>query len=91
MYLYDNFPGGVGLSEPLWVRQAELLLRARELVQGCDCKAGCPACVGPVLAGQEDDATTPKALALKVLALFDSAALPSAAEQERLDAEMVAP
>jgi len=44
-----------------------------------------------VLAGQEDDATTPKALALKVLALFDSAALPSAAEQERLDAEMVAP
>jgi DEAD/DEAH box helicase domain-containing protein len=91
VYLYDNFPGGVGLSEPLWLRQAELLLRARELVQGCDCKAGCPACVGPVLAGQEDDATTPKALALKVLALFDSAALPSAAERERQTAEMVAP
>jgi DEAD/DEAH box helicase domain-containing protein len=47
--------------------------------------------VGPVLAGQEDDATTPKALALKVLDLFDSAALPSAEEQERRSAEVVTP
>jgi DEAD/DEAH box helicase domain-containing protein len=46
--------------------------------------------VGPVLAGQEDDATTPKALALKVLDLFDSAALPSAAGRERQSTEVVA-
>jgi len=71
VYLYDNFPGGVGLSEPLWQRQAELVLRAGELVQRCDCKAGCPACVGPVLAAQEQgDGATPKTLALKVLALL---------------------
>ncbi|MBB4128159.1 DEAD/DEAH box helicase domain-containing protein [Xanthomonas translucens] len=70
VYLYDNFPGGVGLSEPLWQRQAELVQRARELVQRCDCVAGCPACVGPVLAAQEDSATTPKALALHVLRLL---------------------
>jgi len=42
VYLYDNFPGGVGLSEPLWQRQGELVQRAGELVQRCDCKAGCP-------------------------------------------------
>lgn len=70
VYLYDNFPGGVGLSEPLWQRQAELVQRARELVQRCDCVAGCPACVGPVLAAQEESATTPKALALHVLRLL---------------------
>ncbi|WP_079248225.1 DEAD/DEAH box helicase [Lysobacter antibioticus] len=72
VYLYDNFPGGVGLSEPLWRRQAELVQRARELVGRCDCRAGCPACVGPVLAADEDrsGAATPKALALKVLALL---------------------
>ncbi|MCW0379803.1 ATP-dependent RNA helicase DbpA [Xanthomonas sacchari] len=70
VYLYDNFPGGVGLSEPLWRRQAELVQRARELVQGCDCVAGCPACVGPVLAAQEESATTPRALALRVLRLL---------------------
>ena len=67
VYLYDNYPGGVGQSEPLWRRQQELLVRARELVERCDCKAGCPACVGPVLAGQEDVEVTPRALALRVL------------------------
>lgn len=73
IYLYDNFPGGVGLSEPLWTRQAELVQRAMELVERCDCRAGCPACVGPVLAADEerDGATSPKALARRVLTLLE--------------------
>jgi DEAD/DEAH box helicase domain-containing protein len=71
VYLYDNFPGGVGLSEPLWQRQAELVQRARELAGRCDCVAGCPACVGPVLATSEGKLlSTPKSLALEVLALL---------------------
>jgi len=75
VYLYDNFPGGVGLSEPLWQRQAELVRRAHELVARCDCASGCPACVGPVLAIDEAKAeATPKQLALQVLALFEAAA-----------------
>ena len=74
VYLYDNFPGGVGLSEPLWARQAELLQRAIELVARCDCTSGCPACVGPVLAVDEGKGdATPKALALRVLGLFEDA------------------
>lgn len=74
VYLYDNFPGGVGLSEPLWLRQAELVTRARELVQGCDCRAGCPACVGPILASDEEGAgATPRTLALQVLRLLEDA------------------
>jgi DEAD/DEAH box helicase domain-containing protein len=68
VYLYDNYPGGVGQSEPLWHRQGELVLRARELIARCDCKGGCPACVGPVLEMHEDIATSPKGLALSVLA-----------------------
>src|SRR5690606_28461932 len=75
VYLYDNFPGGVGLSEPLWQRQAELVRRARELVERGDCDAGCPACVGPVLAVDEAKArATPKQLALQVLGLLEAAA-----------------
>jgi len=82
VYLYDNFPGGVGLSEPLWQRQAELVQRALELITRCDCRAGCPACVGPVLAAQEDEATqTPKSLASKVLQLLSL--LPLAGEGAR--------
>ncbi|MDX1550850.1 MAG: DUF1998 domain-containing protein, partial [Lysobacter spongiicola] len=74
IYLYDNFPGGVGLSEPLWHRQVELVQRAVELVERCDCKAGCPACVGPVLASDETgEGATPKSLARRVLGLLAEA------------------
>jgi DEAD/DEAH box helicase domain-containing protein len=77
IYLYDNYPGGIGQSEPLWHRQRELVTHARELVQACDCHAGCPACVGPVLAAQEqagaEHASTPKSLALTVLAALEQA------------------
>lgn len=73
VYLYDNYPGGVGLSEPLWKRQAELLKRAQELVSECDCKSGCPACVGPVLAADENLIESPKFLTAKVLALLVNA------------------
>lgn len=72
VFLYDNFPGGVGLSEPLWRRQSELLQRARELVAGCDCRGGCPACVGPVLAASEKEAESPRVLAAQVLALLSA-------------------
>ena len=72
VYLYDAFPGGVGLSEPLFRRREELLRHARELVSQCDCRAGCPACVGPVLAADEDIGVPPKALAARVLALLQS-------------------
>ena len=73
VFLYDNYPGGVGQSEPLWRRQQELVAGARQLVERCDCRAGCPACVGPVLAVHEDAATSPKGLALTVLAALEAA------------------
>ena len=70
VYLYDAYPGGIGLSEPLYLQREELLQRARDLLQACDCPAGCPACVGPVLATDETSATPPKHLATRVLSLL---------------------
>src|SRR5690606_21162906 len=34
LYLYDNYPGGVGLSSPLYERRAELVASARAVVAG---------------------------------------------------------
>lgn len=48
LYLYDSYSGGVGLSAPLYRLSDRLLKQARELIEGCACEAGCPACVGPV-------------------------------------------
>ena len=47
IYLWEAAPGGVGMSPRLYERTDELLTGALELVQGCDCEVGCPACVGP--------------------------------------------
>ena len=72
LYLYDNFPGGMGLSEPLF-REAALLVReAMALVEGCDCTGGCPACIGPVSEADEISGATQRECAAAVLALLDA-------------------
>ena len=76
VFLYDNFPGGIGLSEPLFERQGEVVKGALELVARCDCRYGCPSCVGPVLASDEERGYSPRALALTVLGLLAEAADP---------------
>jgi DEAD/DEAH box helicase domain-containing protein len=49
IYLYEAMPGGVGLSERLFARHDELVAGARELIEACGCRSGCPACTGPRL------------------------------------------
>jgi DEAD/DEAH box helicase domain-containing protein len=73
LFLYDNYPGGVGLSAPLFDAAERLVLDARDLVSGCGCNVGCPACVGPVLAGDEERSCPPKQAALSVLELLSAA------------------
>ncbi len=48
LYLYDNFSGGIGQSEPLYRMHAQLLKRSQDLLAACPCDAGCPSCVGPL-------------------------------------------
>jgi DEAD/DEAH box helicase domain-containing protein len=45
--LYDQVPAGIGFSQKLFELHAELLRRALELVEECECEDGCPSCVGP--------------------------------------------
>jgi DEAD/DEAH box helicase domain-containing protein len=48
VFIYDNYPGGIGLSEPLFRLHDRLLAESRALIAGCSCHDGCPSCVGPV-------------------------------------------
>jgi DEAD/DEAH box helicase domain-containing protein len=48
LYLYDNYPGGIGQSEALFRLTPRLLEGAASLVRSCPCEAGCPSCVGPI-------------------------------------------
>ena len=63
IYLYEAVPGGIGLAERLWERHASLLVAAADLIAGCGCEAGCPACTGPRLEPDVDA----RALALRLL------------------------
>jgi DEAD/DEAH box helicase domain-containing protein len=69
IFLYDNYPGGIGFSEPLYAMHDQLLARTRELIDECPCASGCPSCVGP------EGATGPlaKAVASRLLALLATA------------------
>jgi DEAD/DEAH box helicase domain-containing protein len=49
IYIYDNYPGGVGFSQKLFRLHASLLEVALDLITKCGCESGCPSCVGPAL------------------------------------------
>jgi DEAD/DEAH box helicase domain-containing protein len=45
IFIYDGYPGGVGLAEQSFARLTELLERTLELISSCDCEKGCPSCI----------------------------------------------
>jgi DEAD/DEAH box helicase domain-containing protein len=65
IYLWETVPGGVGLAGRLFDRTTELLASALDLIEGCDCGAGCPACVGP--AAESTSMRPPRELAARLL------------------------
>jgi DEAD/DEAH box helicase domain-containing protein len=48
IFIYDNYPGGIGFSETLHRLHASMLREGRRLIDACPCREGCPSCVGPV-------------------------------------------
>lgn len=47
LIVYDNCPGGIGLSEKGYLMRRMLVRHALELVRACGCEQGCPSCAGP--------------------------------------------
>ncbi|MGE3841747.1 MAG: DEAD/DEAH box helicase [Vicinamibacterales bacterium] len=48
VFIYDNYPGGIGFSEPLFRLHGTLLHDTHDLIRSCPCEHGCPSCVGPI-------------------------------------------
>ena len=65
-FIYDNYPGGIGFSEPLFCMHRDLLAGTRHLIAQCECESGCPSCVGPV----GDTGPLAKTAALRILDLL---------------------
>jgi DEAD/DEAH box helicase domain-containing protein len=47
LFLYDNYPGGMGFSHQLFDDTHVLLEKTMKLISRCECGFGCPSCVGP--------------------------------------------
>jgi DEAD/DEAH box helicase domain-containing protein len=60
--LYDQVPAGVGFCQQLFDLHDILIQRASELISQCECKDGCPSCVGP--AGENGSGGKKETLAL---------------------------
>ena len=73
VFVYDNYPGGIGFSEPLFGMRAELLTRTRDLIASCECEHGCPTCVGPI----GDTGPLAKTVAVRILQLLVDSAAPA--------------
>ena len=71
VFIYDNYPGGIGFSEPLFDMQERLLADTRALIASCACEHGCPTCVGPV----GESGPLAKQVALTMLDRLDAPAL----------------
>ena len=66
IFIYDNFPGGIGLSPSLFDLEKTLLSHSQKTIQACPCKEGCPSCVGPT----KESGRQSKQVALEILSIL---------------------
>ena len=65
LFIYDSYPGGIGLSERVYDILMSLLEKTYHHVYNCPCQAGCPSCTGA-----QDSFAQSKQQVLKVLAIL---------------------
>lgn len=46
LFIYDSYPGGIGLSERVYDLILPLLERTIQHMESCPCQKGCPSCIG---------------------------------------------
>ena len=68
IFLYDNYPGGIGFSEKLFESHDLALEQVQRMIKACCCGDGCPSCVGPVMAVGE----ATRRYALEILQLISA-------------------
>jgi len=55
IFVYDGYPGGVGLTERAYETVVDLMDRTLGTLRDCPCESGCPACVQSPHCGNAND------------------------------------
>jgi len=51
LFIFDKYPQGMGFSEKAFELVEEIMKAAAEIIHGCNCRTGCPTCVGAAVPG----------------------------------------
>jgi len=51
IFIYDHYPGGIGLAEDVYKRFDEIKAAAKHLIKKCPCADGFPSCIGAEIEG----------------------------------------
>jgi DEAD/DEAH box helicase domain-containing protein len=73
--LYERIPGGIGFSQTMFKKHEDLLNLAYDITCKCECKDGCPSCVGPggeIGAGSKNETLAILQLLIKINLATDS-------------------
>ncbi len=68
IFIYDGYPGGVGIARACHLRLKQLLADTLDLLQHCPCEDGCPSCVHSPKCGSNNEPLD-KGGALRLLGL----------------------
>ncbi len=65
IFLYDHYPGGIGLAEAMYKNFEQVRESAKNMIEKCPCESGCPSCIG-----MEIDLKNAKSKCIQLLELF---------------------
>ena len=70
VFIYDAYPGGVGIAARGYEAAAQHLAAAREMVRSCPCLEGCPSCIHSPKCGNGNEPLNKQA-AIRLFALLE--------------------
>jgi len=76
IFVYDGYPGGVGLAERAFQISKDLFQISLKLIQDCPCEGGCPSCVHSPKCGSGNRPLDKRGALLLLRSLLSSKAKP---------------
>jgi DEAD/DEAH box helicase domain-containing protein len=76
IFIYDGYPGGVGVTEQGFAMLDDLLARTLDAIASCPCEAGCPSCIQSPKCGNMNEPLDKRAAILLLRRLVGKSADP---------------
>ncbi len=76
VFIYDGYPGGVGIAEKGFALIEALMAATREVIEACPCEAGCPSCIQSPKCGNLNEPLDKRAALMLLEGLMDRSPVP---------------